>query len=281
MAVITLRFNPRRLGLATQVRILLPTGIYPQDTDFEALYASRKPLPVLWLLHGGSDNYADWHDCTTVQLLADEYGYAVVMPDAQMSSYANMAHGPAWRDYFRTELPEYIYTHFPVSRKREDNFIAGMSMGGAGALKFALLDPQRYSVCVPISSGVEVVPNYAAGTGRATSNPFFQNIYGHEDDPSGVLGTEEDIYWLLKKNVEEGTELPAFKFCVGLEDFTREGNLHFHRYAESLGVHIPWYEEHGIHDWKSWNIYIPKVFEFIRECRERSGCEKRDAAEKG
>ena len=52
MAVITLRFNPRRLGLATQVRILLPTGIYPQDTDFEALYAGRKSLPVLWLLPG-------------------------------------------------------------------------------------------------------------------------------------------------------------------------------------------------------------------------------------
>ena len=273
MAVMTLRFNPPSLGLATQVRILLPTGIHPQDTDFRKLYADMQKFPVLWLLHGGSDNYADWHDCTTVQLLSDRYGYAVVMPDAQMSSYANMAHGPALRDYYRYELPEYIYTHFPISRKREDNFISGMSMGGAGALKFALLDPQRYSVCVPISSGVEVVRNYAARTGRATSNKFFQNIYGHEDDPSGVLGTEEDIYWLLEQNVKNGTELPRFEFCVGLEDFTREGNLEFHRFASSLGVQIPWVEEHGIHDWNSWNLYIPEVFSFICRCRMEAGLE--------
>ncbi len=273
MAVITLRFNPETIGLATQVRLILPTGVHSQDTDFKELYSSKKDLPVLWLLHGGSDNYADWHDCTTVQVLADKYNYAVVMPDAQMSSYANMAHGPNWRDYFQKELPEYIYEHFPVSRKREDNFISGMSMGGAGALKFAMLNPERYSVCVPISSGVEVVPNYASRTGRATSNLFFQNIYGHEDNPADVLKTEEDIYWLLEQNVKKGIELPKLEFCVGLEDFTREGNLAFFRFAESLGVHIDWYEEHGIHDWNSWNIYIPKVFEFIKKCRQEAGVE--------
>ena len=274
MAVMTLRFNPGTIGLATQVRIIIPTGVHAQDTDFKELYSSKKPLPVLWLLHGGADNYADWHDCTTVQVLADKYNYAVVMPDAQMSSYANMAHGPNWLDYFRTELPEYIYSHFPISRKREDNFISGMSMGGAGALKLSLLDPARYSVCVAISSGVEVVRNYAAGVGRATIHTYFHNIYGHEDDPKGVLGTDEDIYWLLEQNVKNGVDLPKYEFCVGLEDFTREGNLEFHRFAESLGVDIPWYEEHGMHDWDSWNIYIPKVFEFIKKCRVEAGIEQ-------
>ena len=273
MAVMTLRFNPKTIGLATQVRIIIPTGVHPQDADFEKIYSGKDKLPVLWLLHGGSDNYADWHDCTPVQVLADKYNYAVVMPDAQMSSYANMAHGPNWRDYFQTELPEYIYSHFPFSQKREDNFISGMSMGGAGALKLSLLDPDRYSTCVAISSGVEVVRNYAAGVGRATIHTSFHNIYGHEDDPTGVLGTEEDIYWLLEQRVKNGDELPRFAFCVGLEDFTREGNIAFRDYAESLGVHIDWYEEHGMHDWDSWNIYIPKVFEFISRYRKEDGLE--------
>ena len=188
MAVMTLRFNPKTIGLATQVRIILPTGVHQPDTDFRKLYGEKKPLPVLWLLHGGSDNYADWHDCTPVQVLADKYNYAVVMPDAQTSSYANMAYGPNWLDYFRTELPEYIYTHFPVSRRREDNFISGMSMGGGGALKLSLVDPDRYSICVPISSGVEVVRNYVNGTGRSVGK-FFTNICGHADDPKAILGT--------------------------------------------------------------------------------------------
>lgn len=272
MAVMTLRFNPETIGLATQVRIILPTGVHQPDTDFRKLYGEKELLPVLWLLHGGSDNYADWHDCTPVQVIADKYNYAVVMPDAQTSSYANMAYGPNWLDYFRTELPEYIYTHFPISRKREDNFISGMSMGGGGALKLSLLDPDRYSICVPISSGVEVLRNYANGTGRSVGK-FFTNIFGHEDDPKAVLGTEEDIYWLLEQNVRKGTVLPRFAFCVGLEDFTRAGNIEFREFAESLGVHIDWYEEHGMHDWDSWNLYIPKVFEFISRYRKEDGLE--------
>ena len=62
MAVMTLRFNPKTIGLATQVRIIIPTGVHPQDADFEKIYSGKKELPVLWLLHGGSDNYADWND---------------------------------------------------------------------------------------------------------------------------------------------------------------------------------------------------------------------------
>ena len=62
MAVMTMRFNSRILGLATAVRIIFPTGVAPQDgkLDFAAGYAAKKPLPVLWLLHGGSDNYAEF-----------------------------------------------------------------------------------------------------------------------------------------------------------------------------------------------------------------------------
>lgn len=269
MAVMTLRFNSKTLGLATQVRIIIPTGrAGVKGSDYPAYYAVKKDYPVLWLLHGGSDNYADWHNCTTVEVLADKYGYAVVMPDTQTSSYANMAYGPRWLDYFRNELPEYIYTHFPISSKREDNFISGMSMGGAGALKLSLHDPQRFGICVPISSGVEVVPNYAAGEGRFKDNPgFFSCIYGHEDNPKEILETDEDCYWLLKKDIENGVELPKYLMCVGLQDFTRQGNINYREYAKSLGVNIEWYEEPGMHDWDSWNLYIPKVFEFISRCR--------------
>ena len=97
MAVLTSRFNSRKLSLSTAVRIILPTGFAP-DSDYQTYYQEKEPLPVLWLLHGGSDNYTDWHSCTLVQLLAEQYGYAVVMPDAQLSSYANMAYGPKWLD---------------------------------------------------------------------------------------------------------------------------------------------------------------------------------------
>ena len=134
MILMQFEIHSKVLQMDTDVWCLVPGN--------EAGFGTPKAVDrwkVLWLLHGGSDNYADWHDCTPVQVLADKYNYAVVMPDAQTSSYAIMAYGPNWLDYFRTELPEYIYSHFPISRRREDNFISGMSMGGGGALKLSLL----------------------------------------------------------------------------------------------------------------------------------------------
>ena len=117
MAVLSLRFQSKLLGFATAVRILIPTE-WGKEFDYKVYYENKEKLPVLWLLHGGSDNYADWHDCTTVQILADQYKIAVIMPDAQNSSYSNMAFGPAWFDYMTQELPEYLYQRFPFSRER-------------------------------------------------------------------------------------------------------------------------------------------------------------------
>jgi putative tributyrin esterase len=283
MAVITLHFYPPKLAIATTVRILIPVqrgpeaealldGIAdPSAEAFKAYFTQLGKLPVLWLLHGGSDNYADWHHYTILQQLSDQYGYAVVMPDAQNSSYSNMAHGPAWFDYFTEELPEYIYSRFPFSRKREDNFIAGMSMGGQGTLKIALHQPERFSVAVPIASGVDVVNQYAAlKPGEKGRYSMFAITYGCEDDPSKALGGPEDNFAALRRAVEAGKTLPHMMQAQGTEDFTYDGNRRFNDYAKSIGVDIQWIEAPGKHDWYSWNLYIPKVFEFIAQCREKA-----------
>jgi putative tributyrin esterase len=282
MAVITLHFYPPKLAIATTVRILIPIARGPEAEAlldgtgeqsaavYERYFARKGKLPVLWLLHGGSDNYADWHSNTIVEQLSERYGIAVVMPDAQNSSYSNMAHGPDWFDYFTRELPEYIYSNFPISRRREDNFISGMSMGGQGTLKLALNQPERFSVAVPIASGVDVVNQYAAlKPGEKGRYSMFAITYGCEDDPSKALGGPEDNFAALKRDIEAGRALPQMMQAQGTEDFTYEGNKRFNEYARSLGVDIKWIEAPGKHDWASWNLYIPKVFEFIEECRTR------------
>ena len=280
MTDLTFRFESQITGLSTAARILIPNG-KAQGNHYQEHYGQKGKMPVLWLLHGGSDYYGDWHNNTQVQLLSEKYGYAVVMPDAQQSSYANMAYGPRWLDYFRFELPEIIYSHFPFSRKREDNFISGMSMGGSGTVKLALLDPQRFSVAVPMASAVEVARRYAerrwdrvpGGPPKDGKPSLFNDIYGMDDHPEGILGTEEDCFYQLKRNVEEGNLLPNFLFCQGTEDHTYNGNCEYRAYAESLGVELNWREAPGIHDWNSWNLYLPDVFAFIRKCRQEAGLE--------
>ena len=279
MAVLTIHYNSKILRLATAARIVIPSTITGDKTpDYEARYREKGRLPVLWLLHGGSDNYTDWGNYTKVQYYADQYGYAVVMPDAQTSSYANMAYGPDWLDFYLTELPEYMYSRFPLSRERRDNFISGMSMGGFGTVKLALLQPERFLAAVPLASAVEVAKRYAEGRwdrvpGGAPKDgkpSLFNDIYGCDDHPEQVLGTREDCYALLKKDVEEGKELPRFLFCQGTEDHTYEGNVEYRKYAETLGVRFEWLEAPGRHDWDSWNLYLPEVFRFIDKCRKES-----------
>jgi len=280
---ISLRFVPRKtIGLATMVRIIVPNGNPAPGQSYADYYGSKPKMPVLWLLHGGSDNYSDWNNCTLVELYAEKYGYAVVMPDAQTSSYANMAYGgPRWLDYFRDELPDYLRRIFPFSEKREDNFISGMSMGGAGTVKLALLNPERYSVAVPIASAVEVAKRYSEGRwdripggGPKDGKPSqFDAIYGCDHDPKAILGTNEDCFYLLKKNLEEGIELPKFCFCQGTEDHTYNGNVEYRAYAKSLGFEYDWVEAPGVHDWNSWNLYLPKAFEYIHKCRVEAGIE--------
>ena len=283
MAVLTIHFNSKLLRLATAAKIIIPSNVERSASpDYEALYRAKGKLPVLWLLHGGSDNYSDWGNYTKVQYYADQYDYAVVMPDAQTSSYANMAYGPNWLDFYLTELPEYMYSRFPFSRERCDNFISGMSMGGFGTVKLALLQPERFLAAIPMASAVEVAKRYAegcwdrvpGGAPRDGKPSMFNDIYGCDDHPEKVLGTAEDCYYLLKKAVEEEKELPRFLFCQGTEDHTYQGNVEFRAYARSLGVEPDWIEAPGKHDWDSWNLYLPEVFRYIKKCRQEAGIEK-------
>ena len=270
MAVFTCHFESRVLNFTTAFRIIIPTKFPMPADELKEHYENKGKLPVLWLFHGGSDSYRDWQDCTKLQLYAEKYNIAVVTPDAQNGSYATMAYGPDWATYVSKELREYVYDRFPISRERKDNFISGMSMGGLGALKTALTYPENYSVCCPIASAVDLLNeyvNYRTDPRGISFGKQFSTIYGHFEHPEEALGGPEDCYALLDKDLAEGKELPKLMMSQGTEDFTYKGNKRFYDYAVGKGVEIKWVEEPGMHDWDSWNLYLPKVFEFIEENR--------------
>ena len=138
MAVIEMRFFSKSLSLSTSVQVILPM---PRRAD-----APVNPLPTLYLLHGMGDDDTAWLYKTNIERYATEVGLAVIMPDGELSCYENMAHGCAYRDYILDELPRVMRSCFPLSDKREENFIAGCSMGGFGALKLGLAAPEDYAV---------------------------------------------------------------------------------------------------------------------------------------
>lgn len=139
--------------------ILLPSM---PDNDcigasLDEIYRERAPWPTLYLLHGALDDHSCWLRHTAIERYAEAAGMAVIMPSGQNGFYTNAKYGLNYFDFITEELPRLVQNLFPVSRRREDTYIAGPSMGGYGATKCALRCPDRYQAFADLSGAVDPV----------------------------------------------------------------------------------------------------------------------------
>ena len=152
MALVNLNFESQFLNGNTEVSIILPDK--PRDQQPTDWYANGAKYKVLWLLHGTFGGHDDWVRKSKIELYACERDLIVVMPTALNSDYTNWDHsmmGYGMFDFLAEELMPLVYNWFPASDKREDNFVAGLSMGGAGTLRYALCHPQRFAAAAALS----------------------------------------------------------------------------------------------------------------------------------
>ena len=148
------------LGMATSVLVTMP------DTGDLAA------APVVYLLHGLTDNCTGWLRYTQAEHLARTHGAILIVPEVQRSFYTDMACGPKYFTYINQELPTLCRRFFGIQPVPERTYIVGLSMGGYGAMKCAFTAPQQYAgyffasaicirLCFPSSqSGSSVVPIY-------------------------------------------------------------------------------------------------------------------------
>lgn len=100
------------------------TATVKNEIGMESGEKTDKKYPTLWLLHGATDDQTTWQRRTTIERYVAPLGIAVVMPSAHLSSYTDMAHGGAFYTYIVEELPVLMRQFFPLSEKREDNYVA-------------------------------------------------------------------------------------------------------------------------------------------------------------
>lgn len=135
MALMELTFRSEALNSDQTVTVFLPE---PKDLKLAQL---GKPftenLPVLYLLHGHTDNHTAWLRRSNMEayLHHSDLNMICVCPGMQNFWYTDMVNGWAYFTYMTVELPNFIETVFRASSKREDRFIAGLSMGGYGAFR--------------------------------------------------------------------------------------------------------------------------------------------------
>lgn len=211
--------------------------------------------PTLYLLHGLTDDDSIWLRRTSIERYVAELGLAVVMPQVHLSFYTDMAQGNRYWTFLNEELPEIARSFFPLSDAREDNYVAGLSMGGYGAMKLALRRPDQYAAAASLSGALDM----ANSIHRKDSPMNYTHIFGDKD----VHGTDNDILHLLQQcNQAEGPK-PLLYQCCGTEDFLYQDNQTFRQACAQTNFNLTYEEETGNHEWGYWDTKIQDVLKWL------------------
>ena len=240
------------LGLSTSMTVLLPQRTTTQIGM--AGSGGEQPPPVLYLLHGLSDDDTVWLRRTSIERYAAPLGLAVVMPQVHRSFYADQAYGGRYWTFLSEELPEIVGSLFRVSDRREDTFVAGLSMGGYGAFRWALRHPERFAAAASLSGALDVT---ARRRPRPEDPRLFERVFGEEE----VAGGPHDLQWLLGE--AEQAALPALYLCCGTEDVLLGENEVFRDACVAAGVPLRAEFSPGAHEWGYWDARIQDVLAWL------------------
>jgi len=235
------------------------TVILPQSTRTQIGMVGRQsegPPAVLYLLHGLSDDDTIWLRRTSIERHVAPLGLAVVMPQVQRSFYTDEVYGGRYWTFLSEELPRVVDSFFRVSTRREDTYAAGLSMGGYGALKWALRAPERFAAAASLSGAVNV-EGLRTGRVREEDPMLFTRIFG--DEP--VAGSPDDLFWLLKQ--ADVASLPALWVGCGTEDPLYRDNLRFVDACASAQIPLTTSFPPGEHEWGLWDEQIQQVLAWL------------------
>ena len=156
MAFASLKFYSEALKMQCEISVIIPQKSAAGEIGVASGVGSEGKYKCLYLLHGLTDDHTIWARRTSIERYAQEYGIAVVMPCGARSFYTNMKYGGAYYDYIAKEVPRIVREFFNVSDRREDNVIAGLSMGGYGALKIGMRECDSFCAAAGLSTVADV-----------------------------------------------------------------------------------------------------------------------------
>lgn len=222
------------------------------------------PYKTLYLLNGIMGNHTDWFNASTIQTLAEEKNLAVVMPAGENLFYLDYEPIHAmYGEFIGRELVEMTRKMFPLSDKREDTFIGGLSMGGYGALRNGLKYAERFGYIVGLSCAMEL---YGIEQRTNDSPMFFERkdyaefVFG---DLNHVMESDKNPVWLAKQLVDSNRELPMVYIACGTDDFLRKNNQRLQSELKDAGLELTYEEAPGGHEWGFWSSQIKRVMNWL------------------
>lgn len=261
MALIQVNFVSQSLMRTVPINVILPVDKIPGPG---VNVRPKGPFKTLYLLHGVLGNYTDWVSGTCIQRWAEEKNLAVVMPSGDNMCYVDQpaAHN-FYGEFIGKELVDITRRMFPLSHRREDTFIAGLSMGGYGALRNGLKYCETFGYIAGLSAA-NIIDKMESYTDDASffieSKSFVESVYGPLDQ---VKGSDKDLVRLAKQAASVACEKAPIYLACGTEDFLLEINRKLRDDLKEIGFSVAYEEEGGGHEWDFWNRQIKKVVDWL------------------
>jgi putative tributyrin esterase len=211
-------------------------------------------------LHGRGDDHSTWLRQTSIERYVSERNLAVVMPSVHLSYYTDMVHGNKYWTFISEELPKIVHSFFNnLSDKREDNFVAGLSMGGYGALKMGLAVSQNFCAVASLSGALDI-SSRCLSRQNSRDKQYWFDVFG---DPQQVKDSKNDLLALASTLATSNKPLPKVYLWCGTEDFLYDLNITMKNHLEALPFDLTYEESPGDHQWKYWDAQIQRVLQWL------------------
>ncbi len=231
-----------------------------------------EPCAVVYLLHGMKGTSSSWFNLTAVQRYAQDNNIILICPQAHNSFYANNYFGEDYFTFITEELPTKLQSIYNIPKEREKTFIAGLSMGGYGAMLLGLSRPDLYAACATFSGAVGITQAEYINKDDPFAQRYLRPILG----PDYELRQELDILYLAKKVSELPKEQQPRILCTcGTEDFLYVPNTAFKNYIKTLPLSFTYMEWAGSHEWDFWDKSFVYAIDFFlnngyaKKCHEQ------------
>ena len=260
MALIKCNFFSQTLGKCSSMYVVLPQKSTEGQIGVDNKCQDEKYKSLL-LLHGLSDDESIWLRRTSIERYATEYGIAVIMPCGEKSFYTDMKYGDPFYTYIAKEVPKIAREFFNISEKREDSFVAGISMGGYGALKIGLRENDAFSYAAGLSSAADIVERSKPKDEEYRDfKEVLIPVFGEEM----IIPKEDDLFKLSEMKVNLKEQLPKILMLCGTADFMYQDNLKLKAHLEKLPIDYTYEETEGEgHNWGYWDNAIKRVLEWL------------------
>jgi S-formylglutathione hydrolase FrmB len=259
-AVQTINFKSKLVGATLPYIVELPPG-------YEDPSPRAKRYPVLYLLHGLGGSYQNWTAKTRLREYAAQYRMIIVTPEGSEGWYTDgaTAANDKYESYLLQELIPDVEHRFRAIRRRQGRAIAGLSMGGYGALKFGVKHPEKFVFAGSMSGALDPAVRSETNQGFAWGfvRPSILKVFGAEDS---LVRVTNDLHRLFRDLPASRIKLlPYLYFDCGTEDGFLKTNRDLEAILRERKIPHEYRELPGKHEWAYWDQQVREVLKLAAE----------------